>query len=45
MSHFGGQCHCVLFREVHILGDAAFTRKAVDHQHGERARGERARGQ
>ena len=36
MRHFGGQCQHVLFREVHILGDAALTRKPIDHQHGER---------
>ena len=27
MRHFGGQCHCALFSEVCILGDAAFTRE------------------
>ena len=32
MSHCGGQCQRVLFSE----GDAAFTRKPIDHQHGER---------
>ena len=26
----------VLFSEVRILGDAAFTRKPIAHQHGER---------
>ena len=26
----------MLFSEVRILGDAAFTRKPNDHQHGER---------
>ena len=36
MHHFGGQCKRVLFSEVRILGDAAFTRKPIDHQHGER---------
>ena len=35
MCHFGGQCKCVLFSEVRILGDAAFTRKPIDHQHGD----------
>ena len=36
MRHFGGQCKRVLFREVRILGDVAFTPKPIDHQHGER---------
>jgi hypothetical protein len=36
MRHFGGQCQRVLFSEVHVLGDASFTRKPIDHQHGER---------
>ena len=36
MRHTGGQCHCVLFSEVRILSDAAFTRKPIDHQNGER---------
>jgi len=36
MRHFGGQCQRVLFREVRILGDAAFTHKPIDHHHGER---------
>ena len=35
MGHIGGQCHCGLFSEVRILGDAAFTRKPIDHQNGE----------
>ena len=26
---------CVLLSEVRILGDAAFTRKPIDHQDGE----------
>ena len=49
MCHFGGQCQLVLFNEQRILGDTAFTRKPIDHQHGERGicrRGDaRARGQ
>ena len=28
--------NCALFSEVRILGDAAFTRKPIDHQNGER---------
>ena len=36
MRHFGGQCQCVLFSEVRILGDAAFERKPIDHHQGER---------
>ena len=27
--------HCVLFGEVRILGDAAFTHKPINHQSGE----------
>ena len=46
---FGGQCHCSLFSEVRILGDAAFTCKPIAHQNGERgtvvACDVRARGQ
>ena len=34
MRRFGSQCQRVLFREVRILGDAAFTCKPIDHQHG-----------
>ena len=49
MHHFGGQCHCALFNEVRILGDATFTRKPNDYQNGERGRvatcDVRARGQ
>ena len=39
MRHTGGQCHCAIFSEGHILGilgDAAFTSKPIAHQHGER---------
>ena len=36
MSHSGSQCHCALFSEVRILGDARFTCKPIDHQKGER---------
>ena len=36
MRHFGGQCQHMLFSEARILGDAAYTRKPIDHQHGER---------
>ena len=36
MRHFGGQCQRVLFSEVRIVGGAAFTRKSIDHQNGER---------
>ena len=43
MRHTGGQCHCALFSEVRILGDAVLTRKPIVHQHGER--GTVARGQ
>ena len=35
MRNTGGQCHCTLFSEVRILGDAAFTRKPIYHQNGE----------
>ena len=35
MLHIGGQCHCALFSEVRILGDAVITSKPIDHQHGE----------
>ena len=49
MCHFGGQCQRVLFSKVAFLGDLAFTRKPIDHQHGERgispACDVRARGQ
>ena len=38
MRHTGGQCHCALFSEVRILGDAEFTRKSVAHQNGERGK-------
>ena len=31
-----GNADCSLFSEVRILGDAAFTRKPIDHQNGER---------
>ena len=33
MHHFGGQCKRVLFSEVRILGDAAFTRKPIQVLH------------
>ena len=33
MRHTG---HCALFSEVRILGDAAFTRKLIANQNGER---------
>ena len=36
MRHFGGPCQRVLFSEVKILGDAAFTRQPIDHKHGKR---------
>ena len=36
MRLLGGQCYCALFSEVRIWGDAAFTRKPIDHQNGER---------
>ena len=39
MRHFGGQCNCALFSDVRILGGAAFTRKPIDHQNGERGTG------
>ena len=49
LRHTGGQCHCALFCEVRMLGHAAFTRKPIAHQHGERgtvaACDVRARGQ
>ena len=49
MRHFGGHCQRVLFSEVSILGDAAFTRKPIDLQNGEQgtvaACDVRARGQ
>ena len=32
MPHIGCQCHCVLFNEVCILGNAAFTRKPIANQ-------------
>ena len=32
MRHTGGQCHCALFSEEHILGDEAFTHKHIAHQ-------------
>ena len=35
MRQTGGQCHCALFSEGHILG-AAVTHKPIAHQHGER---------
>ena len=35
MRHIGGQCHFALFSKVHILGNAPFTRKPIDHQNGE----------
>ena len=35
MTYTGGQCHCTLFSEVRILGNAAFTGKHIAHQHGE----------
>ena len=38
MRHFGGQCQCVLFREVRVLGDEAFIthKPIIAHQPGER---------
>ena len=43
MRHIGGQCNCALFSPLfrrrsvlHILGDAAFTGKPIDHQNGGR---------
>ena len=50
MRHIGGQCHCALFSEVRILGDATFTQKPkIANQNGERgtvaACDVRARGQ
>ena len=37
MRHIGGQCHCALFSEVRILGDATFTQKPkIANQNGER---------
>ena len=33
IRHFCSQCQ---FRKVRDLGEAAFTRKPIDHQHGER---------
>ena len=33
--HTGGQCHCALFSEVRILGDAAFTSEPIAIQNGE----------
>ena len=46
MRHFGVQCHCALFSEVRILGDAEFTRKRIAHQNGTVAACDmRARGQ
>ena len=44
MRHFGGQCQRVLFREVGIFGDAAFTWNILttsdQHVCGARARGQ-----
>ena len=36
MHHTGEQCLCALFSEVRILGNAAFTRKPIANQNGER---------
>ena len=31
-TYTSGQCHCALFSEVRIVGDATFTGKPIDHQ-------------